>query len=69
LREELQKSIFQMNWSFLTIVETSRGGKEDKRGKVEFVAEYFVGSEAHELRERSRFKRHKGSWKYLDNKG
>lgn len=69
LREELQKSIYQMNWSFLTIVETSRGGKEDKRGKVEFVAEYFVGSEAHELRERSRFKRHKGSWKYLDNKG
>ena len=69
LRDELQKSIYQTNWSFLTIVETSRGGKEDKRGKVEFVAEYFVGSEAGEMHEISRFKKHKGSWKYLDDKG
>ena len=69
LKEELEKSIHQTNWSFLTISGTSRGGKDDKTGKVEFVAEYFVGSEPHELHERSRFKRLKGVWKYLDDKG
>ena len=69
LREELQKTIHQANWSFLTILGTSRGGKEDKTGKVEFVAEYFLGPEPYELHECSRFKRYKGAWKYLDDKG
>ena len=69
LKEALEKSIHQTNWSFLTISGTSRGGKDDKTGKVEFVAEYFVGSEPHELHECSRFKRLKGVWKYLDDKG
>ena len=69
LKEALEKSIHQTNWSFLTISGTSRGGKDDKTGKVEFVAEYFVGSEPHELYECSRFKRLKGVWKYLDDKG
>ena len=29
----------------------------------------FVNGEPHELHERSRFKRYKGDWKYLDDKG
>ena len=69
LKKELEKTIHQVNWSFLTIVDVSKGGAEDKVGKVEFVANYFVNAEPFELHERSRFKRYKGIWKYLDDKG
>lgn len=69
LREELQKTIYQANWSFLTILGKTRGGELDKAGKVDFVAEYFVNGEPLELHECSRFKRYKGVWKYLDDKG
>ncbi|EDY84076.1 hypothetical protein VDG1235_3705 [Verrucomicrobiia bacterium DG1235] len=68
LKKELEETIHQVNWSFLTIVSVSRGGKDDKTGKVEFIAEYFQGGEPFELHETSRFKRHKGAWKYLDGK-
>ena len=69
LKRELEKTIHQVNWSFLNIVEVSKGGKEDKVGKVEFIASYFVNAEPFELHERSRFRRFKGAWKYLDGKG
>ena len=69
LREELQKTIYQANWSFLTILGKTRGGELDKVGKVEFVAEYYLNGEPFELHECSRFKRYKGVWKYLDDKG
>ena len=68
LRKELEDSVHQINWSHLEIVGTSKGGKEDKVGKVEFVASYFVNGELNELHETSRFKRFKGAWKYLDGK-
>lgn len=66
LKRSLEKVIHQANWSYLTILGVAQGGKEDKRGKVEFVAEYFVEGEVYELHEVSRFKRFKGAWKYLD---
>ncbi len=69
LKRSLEKVIYQANWSYLTILGVSQGGKDDKRGKVEFVADYFVGPEPFQLHEVSRFKRFKGSWKYLDVKG
>ena len=69
LKQLLDDSIHQPNWRFLTILGTAKGGKDDKAGKVEFVAEYFIDNEPHELHERSRFKRYKGAWKYLDGKG
>jgi len=69
LKVELEKTIHDINWRFLTVLASSKGGKEDKVGKVEFVAEYFWQGEPQELHERSRFKRYKGAWKYLDNKG
>jgi SEC-C motif-containing protein len=69
LKRDLEKMINQVNWSFLTIVEVSKGGKDDKVGKVEFVADYYVDGEQQELSECSRFKRFKGVWKYLDDKG
>ncbi|NEQ69195.1 MAG: SecC motif-containing protein [Symploca sp. SIO2D2] len=69
LRKELQKTINQANWSFLIILQTSKGQASDKTGKVEFVAEYFVQGEPFELHETSRFKKHRGVWKYLDDRG
>ncbi len=69
MREALQKTIHQANWSFLTILGTAKGEEGDKTGKVEFVAEYYVNGEPFELHERSRFKRWKGVWKYLDDRG
>ena len=68
LKAELEKTIYQVNWHYLTIIDSSKGGKNDKVGKVEFVAEYYFDGEPHELHERSRFKRFKGAWKYLDGK-
>ena len=69
MREELESCIHETDWSFLTIVGSSKGGADDKTGKVEFIAEYFIEGRRHELSERSRFRRFKGQWKYLDERG
>jgi SEC-C motif-containing protein len=69
LKAHLEESIHDTNWSFLTILGSSKGGPDDKTGKVEFVAEYFESGQRFELHERSRFRRYKGAWKYLDGKG
>ncbi|MEP4077024.1 YchJ family protein [Haloferula sp.] len=68
LRKELTKMVPQVNWANLEVVATAKGEKEDKTGKVEFVANFFVNGEPEELHEVSRFKRYKGDWKYLDGK-
>ena len=69
LKAKLEETIHESNWQFLTILSTSKGTKDDKVGKVEFVADYFFQNEPQKLHERSRFKRFKGAWKYLDAKG
>ena len=69
LTKKLDKSVFQYNWSKLEIVSTSKGGKDDKKGKVEFVATCYQGGQLQELYEHSRFRRHRGLWKYYDEKG
>lgn len=66
LDQELEKTIHKVDWSFLNILNVSKGGAEDKTGKVEFVATYYFEGEKHELHEHSRFKRYKGTWKYYD---
>jgi SEC-C motif domain protein len=68
LRKSLEKMVYQVNWANLEIVAVAKGGREDKVGKVEFIASYFVNGEPQELHEVSRFKRYKGDWKYLDGK-
>ncbi|MDF1860565.1 MAG: YchJ family metal-binding protein [Verrucomicrobiales bacterium] len=68
LKKELERTIHQVNWSNLTILDTAKGGKGDKVGKVEFVAEYYFEEEPYELHELSRFRKYKGAWKYLDGK-
>ncbi len=69
LRARIEESIYQVNWRFLTILSSSKGGKGDKNGKVEFIAEYYEDEQPHKIHEQSRFKRFKGDWKYLDGKG
>lgn len=69
LKARIEATIHEVNWQFLTIVSSSKGTKDDKVGKVKFIADYFVGNESHQLHEHSRFKRFKGRWKYVDGKG
>jgi SEC-C motif-containing protein len=69
LRQEIQATADQAMWRFLTILGTSKGQSEDKTGKVEFLAEYYFQDVLHEHHERSRFRRYKGAWKYVDDKG
>lgn len=69
LKADLEQGIHAVNWKFLTIVASSKGGEADKVGKVEFKADYYFEGQAHQLHECSRFKRFKGAWKYLDDKG
>ncbi|MGK0186720.1 MAG: SEC-C motif-containing protein [Verrucomicrobiales bacterium] len=69
LKAELDQMMFDVNWRFLKILNVSKGSKDDKVGKVEFVADYFWNEESFKLHECSRFKRFKGVWKYLDGKG
>lgn len=68
LKDELERTIDQANWWKLTIVGSSKGGSDDKVGKVEFVADYSVDGKPQQLHEISRFRRFKGAWKYLDGK-
>ncbi|MGB1129287.1 MAG: YchJ family protein [Haloferula sp.] len=68
LRKGLQKTVHQVNWANLEILSVVKGGKADKVGKVEFVAQYFVDGQPYDLHEKSRFRRYKGAWKYLDGK-
>ncbi len=69
LKARLEETIHEATWRFLTILGSSKGGAQDKVGKVEFVAEYYLDDQPHELHERSRFKRYQGAWKYLDGNG
>lgn len=69
LKEELQQTIQNPKWRSLRIIQTSKGGDKDKKGKVEFIAQYHLDGKLHELHEKSRFQRHKGKWKYYDARG
>ena len=59
----------ESRWKFLTILSTSKGQAGDKTGKVEFVAQYYRGGVLLEHHEKSRFRRSRGLWKYVDDKG
>ena len=69
LKNRIEQTLHEVNWRFLTLLGSSKGGPADKVGKVEFIAEYFEAGQAHELHEHSRFKRYQGAWKYLDGRG
>ncbi|MGJ8674196.1 YchJ family protein [Rubritalea sp.] len=69
LRKELDAMLPTIMWRSLKILSSSKGGPEDKKGKVEFTAEYHEDGELQEMYEHSRFRRLRGMWKYVDGKG
>ena len=69
LKKSIEETIYDVKWSFLHVLGVAKGQKGDNRGKVEFAAEYYVDDEPYELKECSRFRKYKGQWKYLDDKG
>jgi len=69
LHAELDNIVDEMMWRKLTILSKSQGMAGDKKGKVEFVAQYHHDGKLEELHEKSRFRKYRGQWKYLDDKG
>jgi SEC-C motif domain protein len=55
-----------ITWRRLQIVDTARGGPDDTEGTVRFRASYRTVDGAGILAERSRFRRHRGRWVYVD---
>ncbi len=66
LKNEISDWANQVNFFKLEIASTSRGGMEDKSGKVEFIAFYHDRSGINKLHELSSFKKFKGKWFYLN---
>lgn len=64
-RQELTKTINNITWLNLTIIETNQGHKNDKVGFVEFVAA-FKTTEIRQLHERSKFIKANGKWFYVE---
>lgn len=65
-RAALSKSVQSTTWLGLTVLKTAQGMAADREGMVEFVALYREGNAAKQLHERSRFKKQRGRWFYLD---
>ena len=65
-RAELTKTINQIQWLGLTVINTSKGKKNDSVGYVEFEAVYQQANELGQLHERSKFIKTDGKWFYVD---
>ena len=68
-RPMLLKTITNTNWMGLTVLKTQKGGVNDRRGIVEFVALYRgleLTAPIYQLHERSRFIKEDGVWFYQD---
>jgi len=53
-------------WLGLEILGTVKGGKEDKRGEVEFIARFKEKGELREHHENALFNRKEGAWFFSD---
>lgn len=53
-------------WMGLEVVATERGGPDDDDGIVEFAARYAMGGATTTHGERSRFRKLRGRWYYVD---
>jgi len=56
----------QSEWLGLEILSTEGGGEDDMAGTVEFVAKYKVKGAPLEHRERATFRKHNGTWFFVD---
>ena len=69
-RRELERSIGQVRWQRLEILECRGGGPQDREGTVRFAAHYRSAAGPGVLRECSRFgregQRADGAWLYLE---
>lgn len=64
-RQELTKSVNNTQWLGLTILNISKGNKNDSVGYVEFEAVYHT-NELGQLHERSEFVKIDGKWFYVE---
>ena len=55
-----------IQWTRLRIRNTHKGGVNDEKGTVEFIATYKSNGRAFQLHEISQFVRSDGNWVYLD---
>jgi len=55
-------------WKGLTVLSTKAGREGDDEGEVEFVARFEMDGEEQQMRERARFRKKGGEWRYLDGK-
>ena len=67
-RSSIAKFSRETQWRGLEIVATERGGEDDDRGVVEFIARGVTRGQPFAQRERSRFRKVDGHWFYLDGK-
>ena len=68
-RQMLLKTITNTKWIGLTILKTQNGGVNDRRGIVEFVAQYRglqLTDKVYQLHEQSRFIKEDSIWFYQD---
>ncbi len=57
-----------IRWTGLEILDAEAGGPGDRKGVVEFRADWRAPGSAGSLHERSRFVRQSGRWWYLDGR-
>lgn len=55
-------------WKGLEILGIKGGGAADSEGEVEFVASFIMDGQEQRLRERARFRKRDGQWRYVDGK-
>ncbi len=54
------------HWTGLSVLETDKGGENDRDGTVLFEARYLSGAKLNVHLERSRFRKKAGCWYYVE---
>ncbi len=54
------------HWTGLHVLETEKGGVEDREGFVAFEAKYLTGGQLNTHFEKSRFRKKSGRWFYVE---
>ncbi|MEO9773301.1 YchJ family metal-binding protein [Roseibium sp.] len=54
------------HWTGLRVLETAKGGPEDREGTVLFEARFLSGGSLGTHREKSRFRKKSGRWYYVE---
>ncbi len=65
-RQSAQEWSQGAQWLGLQVLGTERGGADDDDGVVEFIARYATGGSVQAHHERSRFRKERGRWLYVD---